>query len=236
MIKECARLAAQSYWPFLRSSLGVLLPLWILAEVTDQYFALAAKLALRGSPEHWMAQVGQLATAVTVSFVVILLLPVRLKDWQDGTRPYRSWTKIAHDYTWPLFVEGLRMTAYVILWSVAFVIPGIYKQVRYLFVPFVVLLDPHYQKGEVDALERSAELTKGVFGWLLGLFLISFAAEIGFEMAAKVHPTLTHPVARVLTGGLAMMASIYFYSVFYFIYDARTKQILAAHENQEGSK
>ena len=233
MIKHCAGQAARAYIPFLRSSVWVLLPIWILFEIVDQYFSMSAKLAMQGSSKRWVAQIGQLSTAITLNFIVILFLPIRLKDWQEGIRPYRSWVQIAHTHTWPLFVEGLRMTAYILLWSIAFIIPGIYKQVRYIFVPFVVLLDLRYQKGEVDALEQSAELTKGIFGWLLTLFLASFVVDIGFEMLLQIHPVLVHPAARVLMGGLTLLVSIYFYTIFYFMYDTRINQILLAHSQEE---
>ena len=225
MIKSAARQSAHYYKPFVVSSLGVLIPLWILSELADQYFALGAKLAERGSPEQWMAQLWQLCTAVVVSFVLILLLPVRMDDLIKGRKPLRSWVKVANQQGWPLFVEGLRMTAYVILWSLLLILPGIYKQIRYLFVPFVVLLDPQYQQGKVDALERSSLLTVGVFWWLVLLFAMSFGLELGFEMLGQLHPALTHPTARVLTGGLSMLASIYFYIWFFFIYEARSKQL-----------
>lgn len=227
MIMTAEKKARAAYWPFIRSSLTVLLPLWILSELMDQYFALGARLATRGSPEQMMAQVGQLATAVTVSFVLILLLPIRIQDWQQRRKPYRSWMTVAHEHGGPLFIEGLRMTGVVILWALLLILPGIYKQIRLLFVPFVVLLDARYQAGEVDALERSADLTKGIMGWLVLLFLGSMAAEIGFEMLPQFLPVLTHPAARVLTGGLSMLISIYFYIWFFFIYEARALEVPA---------
>lgn len=223
MIKEAFALSNRSYVPLIKSSYGVLLPLWILSELLNQYFDFCIKVAQRGGIDQIIAQLGQLATSITVSFVLILLLPIRLHDWQNK-RPYQEWAKIVSQHSWPLFVEGLRMTGHILMWAILFVVPGLYKQIRYIFVPFVVLFDPEYKNGKVDALSQSSELTKGVFWILTGIFVASFSAELLFKMNSKIFPWLAHPIFQFITGGLTFLVTSYFYSVFYFIFSLQIKR------------
>ena len=57
--------------------------------------------------------------------------------------------------------EQLRATGKVILWGLLFILPGFYKYLRLIFVPFVVAANPQYHQGEVDALANSHQLTQG---------------------------------------------------------------------------
>jgi len=70
-------------------------------------------------------------------------------------------------------IELLRAWGKSMLWSFLLIIPGILAFIRYLFVPFVVALDPLYAEGQREALQRSWSLSKGRLGRLLGLFLLS---------------------------------------------------------------
>lgn len=222
MIKKAFHLAIKSYGPLLKSGYGLLIPLWIFSALADQYFGYAGKLAKRGSLEQIMAQVGQTTSAILVSFVLLLFIPVRLADWQSK-RPYQSWVQIVSRYGWPLFVEGLRMTGYILLWSILFILPGLYKQIRYLFVPFVVLFDSLYHRGEVDALDRSSQLSKGIFWALLFLFMASFGVDILFDMKSQFLPVLAHPVFQFLGEGVNLLISTLFYSLFYFLFSLKLK-------------
>lgn len=70
-------------------------------------------------------------------------------------------------------IELMRAWGKSMLWSFLLILPGIVRFVRYLFVPFIVCLDPEYQSGDREALLRSRELSKGRLGKLFGLFLLS---------------------------------------------------------------
>jgi hypothetical protein len=53
------------------------------------------------------------------------------------------------------------------------VIPGLIELLRLLFVPHVVLLEPNYPRGSVDALKRSREMIRLKWGLILIITLVS---------------------------------------------------------------
>lgn len=72
-------------------------------------------------------------------------------------------------------LETLRSWGKVFLWTLVFVIPGLIKAINYMLVTYVVAFSKGYERGEVDALDKSAEVAKH-FWWKLlfyfGLFFI----------------------------------------------------------------
>lgn len=76
-----------------------------------------------------------------------------------------------------LFREQLRAAGKMLLWGFLLILPGLLKFFEYALVPFVVCLDPRYQRGELDALAAA----RGVFyrrwptvlGILLGFACLS---------------------------------------------------------------
>ncbi len=57
-------------------------------------------------------------------------------------------------------LETLRAWGYSFLWALLFIVPGLIRMSFYYLTLFVVLLLPEYEKGEVDALKKSTEISK----------------------------------------------------------------------------
>lgn len=71
-----------------------------------------------------------------------------------------------------LLIENIRAVA-AMIWRIPFlIVPALVEYVRLTFVSHIVLLDPKYQRGEVDALQRSRDLVKGRFLMILVLMII----------------------------------------------------------------
>lgn len=70
-----------------------------------------------------------------------------------------------------LLIEQVRGLASIVWRMPFFLLPALIQYVRLAFVPFVVILDRAYDRGEVDALAASKSLSKGHF-WLLGVTLL----------------------------------------------------------------
>lgn len=62
-----------------------------------------------------------------------------------------------------LLIESLRVWGQSFIWGFLLIIPGFYKFMSFLFVPFIVLSDSRYSQGQVDALRESAKLVKKNF-------------------------------------------------------------------------
>lgn len=69
-------------------------------------------------------------------------------------------------------IEMTRSTGKVITWSLLLLIPGLIKMLRLSFVPFIVCLDPDYQKGQKDALQESEKIAKPMIWTLAGIYLL----------------------------------------------------------------
>lgn len=69
-------------------------------------------------------------------------------------------------------IEEMRAWGKAMLWSLFLIIPGIIQFIRLIFVSFVVTLDPEYDKGSIDALEKSKEIARGKWGRIFALFVM----------------------------------------------------------------
>lgn len=107
-------------------------------------------------------------------------------------------------------IESLRAFFKALLWGFVFIIPGIVKMIRYQFVLFVVASSQKYERGELDALEGSDQLTRGHFMALT--FLLFIFAAVSFSL----NPTTSffnHPVQVFLTEFFS-----FFFAIFQSIY------------------
>ncbi len=71
-----------------------------------------------------------------------------------------------------LFIETLRAWGKTLLWSILFIIPGIWKYLHYSLVPFVVVGSPLYQHGHVDALQASTAIVRKHRVQVFGIFIL----------------------------------------------------------------
>ena len=60
-----------------------------------------------------------------------------------------------------LSIEILRSWGKTLFWTLALIVPGIWKYIEFTMIPFIVMLSPSYQRGEEDALEASSRLVRG---------------------------------------------------------------------------
>lgn len=82
-----------------------------------------------------------------------------------------------------LLIELTRAMGSILSWSLLLLIPGVFKAIRYSFVPFIVCLDPEYDQGKRDALTQSESLANGKMLSLIGIFLL-------FELAIPLVMTI----------------------------------------------
>jgi hypothetical protein len=71
-------------------------------------------------------------------------------------------------------IESLRAWGKMVLYSLLFILPGIWKFLEYQFIPWIVCLSKKYNSGEIDALQTSQKLFKKSWGRILSLSLIFF--------------------------------------------------------------
>lgn len=85
----------------------------------------------------------------------------------------------------PVIREQMRALGISLLWGIPLIVPTFWKLFQFLYVPFIVCLDPRYSTGNIHAPRRSAELVRRKF-WptffvATLMFLILPTIIIGFE-------------------------------------------------------
>ena len=121
-----------------------------------------------------------------------------------------------------LLIEGVRSMAQI-FWRLPFaVIPGVVELLRLLFVPHVVLLEPLYERGQIDALARSRQAVKAKWLLILVITLVSLALSAGVDAVAQAGndtPYFWQEPARfflsaVLTLAISLVYEVYLVAVF----------------------
>lgn len=82
-----------------------------------------------------------------------------------------------------VFIEMLRAWGKTLLWSLLFILPGLWKYLEYTFVPYVVTTSKRYNDGELDALQASAHIVRKNVFKVIGVLLL-FHLFIPLMMAA----------------------------------------------------
>ena len=174
---------------------------------------------------------GRLTVSLLLFVLMTMLIPLR--DMQDNHNhpPMGLWTfSMLHLKSFTL--ESLRSLGWVLLFLPLLIIPGLIKYLQYLFVPYVVLCDPKYQAGEVDALAQSARLMKG----LVPIFLIFLFLSVPLIMwtGQFTEPILAtkEPLKWLMSFAMVSTLSLYFNLLLYRLYRVR---IESQKENLDGS-
>lgn len=110
-------------------------------------------------------------------------------------------------------VETLRAWGKTFLWSFVFFIPGVVKYINYILTPFVVMFSKKYQRGEVDALEYSTQISKK-FWWSIKMWLGVFYVIVPvllYALLDEYRMFSTHPVSATAVVGLETILEIMFH-------------------------
>jgi uncharacterized membrane protein len=124
--------------------------------------------------------------------------------------PPSSFWAFSEKHVMPLTIESIRMLAMTILWGLALVIPGVIKYVNYSFVQYVVIADPEYAAGKVDALKESERLMKGI-SWSFFIYLVAQNALDYWQSSIREGFSL------YTSSGLAFASAIIFFAANYYI-------------------
>ena len=133
------------------------------------------------------------------SVLINILFPVGISFWLlSALKADRSW---AGDFQ-QLLIETLRVWGKILLLTLALIIPGIWKWVSSLFVPYVVLFSKDYQQGQQDAIKASQNIFSKVWGRTLAV-LILFSIVIPFYVTTsydEYREIWVHPIGATVLG------------------------------------
>jgi hypothetical protein len=129
----------------------------------------------------------------------------------------RYWNSSVKD----LSVEYIRAIAYILLWTLALILPGMWKQIRYSFMAYIVMFDPEYKKGNIDPLAESESLMRGITRWMILMFILVNVADF-YVVKLKAKETLTSaPLMVSFVLVISVLLNFYFYCFNYAFYKLR---------------
>ncbi|MFM6930592.1 MAG: hypothetical protein ACKOX6_19165 [Bdellovibrio sp.] len=137
----------------------VALPLFalvVLSNNIDQYLNLKVENALR-DPTGATQQIywyGFMSILSSIIFPVLLMTTALFA--MQALRSHQTLQDFIGKHINQIFIETLRAWGKTLLWSLLFVLPGIWKYFEYTLVPFVVTGSPRYDQGQIDALKSSS--------------------------------------------------------------------------------
>lgn len=227
--------SAELWSKVVRSSWPELLAIFIFIHL--QTIGLHSLLSLAPDQENLqlMGKLNLGLLSLLEAFFIIILVPFRVIEAQQGLAK-QNYFLILRKHLIPITLEGLRMTGFVILWGLLFILPGLFKQMRWYFMPFVVLTDPLYEKGEVDVLARSNQLAKGITLLIAFVALFDFFIQYAFDAFGQL---LVGPLqyAGIFMAGLFTLGiSIYTNILLFCIYQQRANEIPHQEEITQPTK
>lgn len=128
-------------------------------------------------------------------------------------------TNVFQDFNAAL-IEATRSLARVLRWIPVFIVPGLVKFIRLTFVPFIVVDQPAYKRGSIDALNESERLIKThfwkiLFALVLALGLPSlpglFLEGENISLASRPSLSITWSVFEFFT---SLLATVFLFSIY----------------------
>lgn len=151
-------------------------PLFILVIIAgnlDQYLTLQIEQAIQ-DPEGNQQRVYFIGF---ISLLCSIIFPVVLTTTSlYALNSLNMWTQSLEAFykknLQQIFIETLRTWGKVLLWSLCFILPGIWKFIQYSLVPFVVTSSRSYDEGKIDALAASSNIVRMHWGKVLGVLIL----------------------------------------------------------------
>jgi uncharacterized membrane protein len=206
-------------------NLPLLLFVFVGIEITQHYF-LSIETASRASQNEistLIAAIGQGLTSLLEFVFLTMFVPLRVMEIEAGTSSPDSFSSFTKKHLGALTLEGLRSLAVILLWSLLLILPGVFKYLRLLFVPYVVVADPEYMAGRRDALEYSNALVKGKTLQIFFLLVLFLGIEVVRESARENFPLMQQPLFAIGLGAFFFAVSLFTNILLFRIYQLRVK-------------
>lgn len=160
----------------LQVSKKVFLPLYLLVAVSgnvDRYLNLSIENAAR-DPNGALQQVYLFGSLSILSSVVfpVLLMTVALFAFNNPKNEAIDLGGFLKKYLNQICIETLRAWGKTLLWTLLFILPGIWKYIEYSLVPLVVTSSKVYDEGNEDALRKSAQVVRHRWLPILGILFV----------------------------------------------------------------
>ena len=202
---------------------------WLLLILTlslglKEYFAYFSGNTMPGADmERLVGRLGEMSTDMFVSVLVLFVAPITALD-VELKRPLTSVWKLSNKHIYDLTVESLRVLTSVLIWALALIIPGVYRSLQFSFFPFVVMFDEKYINEEVDCLERSLELIKGILFTVFAVGMVSLGIDLALKSSLQLFAS-AGPLLYAAKAGISLLTlvlSVYTLLVSFHLYRQQT--------------
>lgn len=171
----------------------------------------------------WMYSQILLALVYLIQSVfIVFTFVVRVHEIDTGKKITPLWESIAK-LTKPITIEGLRSYARILLWGLVLIVPGFVKIAQYSLVSLVVALDPRYDKGEVDALDESKRIMKGLTPWITVFTIFLLGLGLASEVLSGRSQVLQSFVAKLFSNAIGLVWDVFYWCFFYCIFKIRSQ-------------
>ncbi|MCB0350387.1 MAG: hypothetical protein KDD38_04330 [Bdellovibrionales bacterium] len=218
------------FMPVVKNSLLVLAVTFVGCEFLQHYYLQIIELTRSTESSNIFAVLSQALTSLLEFVVLTLLVPLRVMELERKAPPGNFWD-FSQKHVMPLTIESIRALAITLLWTLLLIVPGIFKYIRFFFVPYVVIADPEYSLGKRDALEYSNQLVKGI-GFGLFIFILGlFGLDVLRSSAREAFPLFSNPIPAVATSLLFFMLNIYTNVLLFRLYQLRVMKLSKGDQN-----
>lgn len=232
-----------SFWyQHLERFLRILAPLYgllIISTVLDQAISGQVEEMLRsphGTPSSiWIF--ASISLIVSVFFPLLQTLVVGFSLRHSPSSHVQVQDYMGENFP-QLLIEELRAWGQCLFFSLLFILPGLYRLLQLLFVPFVVLFDPKYASGEVDALQQSRLIFSKYWAQTLTLVVIFYLVLplLMTTLFEAYRNYFAHPLTAL---GLNFIEAILTYSAIVWLFKIYSKSQVAtkssAQETADGT-
>jgi hypothetical protein len=209
------------FWKTLRKIAIPLFVLTVVGTTLDQLITIKMENLLMSpegtSPLVWAYGALSLLLSLTYPLLGILLV---ISTLQADSLP----VFLKKHFRFSL-IEEMRSWGQAMMWSFLLLIPGLIRFLQFLLVPFIVCLDPAYQRGERDALVRARELVRGrTLLWMLLLFpIFSIIVPVFLTAFDEWKLIWKTPLSALLICLIEMLVNFCFIWILWKIYRGRTE-------------
>ncbi len=187
-------------------------------------------------PEHFIVKAFEFCMHGSLGVLAMIMTGFYMFELTHPEQEKPKFLPFTHATTLPLVIEGFKALIVILAGLFLFIVPGLIKQIHFMFLPYVVCFNRLYHQRKISALKHSQMLSKGLRWHLLFLFIVfPFFLSLGFNNITSFLTDKTFEHAWYIKYPLFMfvlymvsMAMVYLSSLLYLLYAAKDKELITS--------
>lgn len=208
--------------------------IFLFCEMFDQYFKYMGLIVGSSTGPTMVITVGRMTVSLLQLVLFTHWVPLRVSQF-EGQLPTENLfafiTRHIRDFT----LESLRAMGMTFLFLLLLVIPGLVKYVEYSFVSFIVLTDPEYKAGKIDALKESQRLMTGYRVIGLVALIAAIPASMYFGQLSEATLMTVTPFKWLLSFLMSSAITYYLSLLLFEFYRVRKTALSVIPRSADGA-